>query len=74
MSWSGRRPFRMSWSGWETLSNAREALSDVREWSGGLEWSVAGCPGVIRRPFRKSGNPYRMSGSGRLVLSDVPDW
>ena len=54
--------------------SVRKALADVREWSGGLEWSVAGCTGVIGRLFRKSQNPYRMFGSGRLALPDVREW
>ena len=41
----------MSGSGWE-------ALSDVREWSGG----PPKCPGMVEMPFR-------MSGSGREALT-----
>ena len=43
--------------------SGREALTDVREWSGGPNR----CPGVVRRPFR-------MSGSGREALQDVREW
>ena len=50
---SGREASRMSVSGWE-------ALSDVREWSGGPH----GYPGVVRRPCR-------LSGSGQEALLDV---
>ena len=57
------RPSRMSWSGWE-------ALSYVREWSGG----PPGCPGVVKRPSRMSGSgreAHRMSRSGLKALTDV---
>ena len=47
-------------SGRVALLNVREALSDVRERSGG----PPGCPGVV-------GRPSLMSGSGRVALSDV---
>ena len=50
------RPSRMSGSG-------REALPDVREWSGG----PPGCLGVV-------GRTSRMSGSSREVLPDVREW
>ena len=40
--------------------NGREALPDVREWSGGL----SGCPGVVVRPTQ-------MSRSGREAFPDV---
>ena len=67
-------PFRMSGS-------SREALPDVREWSGG----PPGGPGVVVRPFRRSGSgreallndrewvgmPSQMSGSGREALPDA---
>ena len=39
--------------------SGREALPDVREWSGG----PPGCPGVV-------GRPTRMSGSGREAISN----
>ena len=57
---------RMSGSGWEALLDVREyreALSDVREWSGG----PPGCPGMV-------GRPSWMSSSGREALSDVREW
>ena len=60
MSGSCRRPFRMSWSGQETLP-------DVREWSG----CPPGCPGVVGRPSRKFRSPSRMSESGLVTLPDV---
>ena len=34
MTGSSGRPSRLSGSGWETLPNVREALLDIREWSG----------------------------------------
>ena len=41
----------------------REALPDVREWSGG----PPGCPALI-------GLPYRMSGNCQEALPDVREW
>ena len=43
--------------------SGREALTDVREWSG----VPPGCPGVVVRTTR-------MSRSGREVLPDVREW
>ena len=63
MSGSGGSPSRMSGSCRETLPNVQErweALSDVREWSGG----PPGCPGVV-------GRPRRMSGRGKKTLLNV---
>ena len=70
----------MSWSG-------REALPDVRKWSG----CPTGYPGVVERPFRMSavvGKPSRMSGrpsqksgsvrkalpNDRKTLLDIREW
>ena len=53
---SSRRSSRMNGSG-------REALRDVREWSGG----PLGCLGVVEKPSR-------MSGSGQDALSDDREW
>ena len=53
--------------------SGREALPDVREWSGG----TPGCPGIIDRPSRMSGSgrsPSRTSGSSRETLGDVWEW
>ena len=53
--------------------SGRDALPDVREWSGYLgnlrEWSGSPpeCPGVV-------GRPSQMSGSGREALLDVREW
>ena len=52
--------------------SGREALSEVREWSGG----PLGGPGVVGRLSRMLGvvgRPYRMSESGREALSDVQE-
>ena len=43
--------------------SGREAIPDVREWSGG----PPGCPGVV-------GRPSRMSGSGQEALPNVRAW
>ena len=62
---SDGRACRMSRSGQEALGvsgNGREALPDVREWSGGPR----GCPGVVGRPSWKSG-------SGREAIGDVQE-
>ena len=53
--------------------SGREALKDVREWSGGPR----GCPGVIGRPSRLSGSdwdalPNVRESSG--VVCDVREW
>ena len=56
MSGSGREHTRMS-------GNGREALPDVREWSGG----PPGCPGVV-------GMPSRMSRSGWEALPENREW
>ena len=53
--------------------SGREAIPDVRKWSGGH----AGCPGVVGRPSRCPrvvGRPFRMFGSCREALSDVREW
>ena len=66
MSGNGRWPSRMSRSG-------REAILDVREWSGCLP----GCPGAFRRPHgypRVVERPSQMSGSGCESLLDVWQW
>ena len=53
--------------------SVRDALTDVREWSGAIgdlrEWSgdLPGGPGVI-------GRPSWMSGSGRESLRAVREW
>ena len=50
--------------------SGREALPDVREWSGG----PLGCPVVVGGPSRMSGmvgRPFRMSGCCREYLQDV---
>ena len=63
--------------------SGREALADVREWSGGMpdvkEWSGGppGFPKVVGRTFRmfeSGGKPIQISRSGREVLSDIPKW
>ena len=41
--------------------SSREALTYVREWSGGSP----GCPGVVGRPSRVIERLFRMFGSGR---------
>ena len=46
--------------GLEALLDVREALPDVREWSG----ASSGCPKVV-------GMSSQMSGSGQETLSDV---
>ena len=43
--------------------SGREALTDVREWSGGLPK----CPGEV-------GRPYRMFECGQEALPNVRDW
>ena len=58
----------------------REALPEVREWSGRLP----GSPGVVGRPSRKSECVRELSGehlgcsgvseSGREALPDVKEW
>ena len=53
MSVSGGRPSRIS-------ANGQEALSNIREWSGG----PTGCPGVV-------GRPSLLSWSGRETLPYV---
>ena len=63
MSGSVGRPSRMSGSCREALLEAREALPDVLEWSGGSPE----CPGVV-------GSPSRMSGSCREALPNVQEW
>ena len=50
--------------------SGREALPEVREWSGDPQ----GCPGVVRRPYRMSARPSRIFGSGRKTLPDVREW
>ena len=50
--------------------SGREALSDVREWTGGPPES----PGVVGSFYRKSEKPSRMSGSGRVAFPDVREW
>ena len=53
--------------------NGLEALSDVREWSGGppecsgVVGSTYGCTGLF-------GRPSQMSGRGREALPDVREW
>ena len=43
--------------------NSREALPNVRKWSG----VPPGCPGVVLKPSR-------MSGSGHVTLPEVREW
>ena len=67
--------------------SGREALPDVREWSG----CPSGCPGVVGKPSRMSrsgrewsggppkcpgvvGRPSRMSGSGLETLPYIREW
>ena len=53
--------------------SGREALPDVREWSG----RPRGCPGVIGRPSRMSGigrKAIPTSESGQEVLRNVLEW
>ena len=47
--------------------SGREALPEVREWSGGLP----GCPGVVGRPSRMSGSGRESLTGGREALPDV---
>ena len=49
--------------------SGREALHDVRKWSGG----PTGYPGVILIPFRMSGRTSRMPGSGREAHQEVQE-
>ena len=49
--------------------SGREALPNVREWSGG----PPRCPGVVVKPSRMSGRPVRMSGSGREAIPDAQE-
>ena len=69
MSLWGGRPFQMSGSCREALSDVREALPIVREWLGDLPGFPLvlgvppGCPGVV-------GMPSWMTGSGRNALPD----
>ena len=49
--------------------SVREALGDVREWSG----DPLGCPGVVVRPSGMSASG-RMSESGVEALGDVWEW
>ena len=63
----------MSGSVRKVLPNFREALSYVREWSGG----PPGCAGVVGRPSRMSGSgreACRISGSGRKAIPNVWEW
>ena len=48
---------------WKALPDVREALTHLREWSGG----PPGYPEVV-------GRPHQMSRSGREALSDVREW
>ena len=50
--------------------SGREALPDVREWSGG----PFGCPGGSPECPEVVGRPSRISGSGREALPDVWEW
>ena len=64
------RTFRMSRITSRMPGSGREALPDVREWSGGplgCPEGPLGCPGVVRRPSR-------MSGSSREALPNVREW
>ena len=57
MSMRGGRPFRMSGSCREALSDVREALSDVRECLEGSPRTFggpSGCPGVVEKLSRMS--------------------
>ena len=47
----------------------RDALPDIREWSGG----PPGCLRVVGCPSRKIGRPARRSGNGPDNLQDVPE-
>ena len=70
MSGSSLRPFQMSGSGRETLSNIWEALSDVWECSESpprYPVSPLGCQGVV-------GRLSWMSESGREALLDDREW
>ena len=52
------------------FGDCREALLDVREWSGGPD----SCPEVVGRYCRMSGmvgSPYRMSGGCRKAIPHV---
>ena len=63
----------MSGSCQEALSNVREALPIVREWSG----DTPGCPGMVEGPPRCSrvvGRPSRMSRSCQEALPVVWEW
>ena len=53
--------------------SGREALADVREWSG----CPPGCQGLVGSPSRMSGSgweAFRMSGSGWEALPDDQEW
>ena len=66
MSESGGRPSQILGSGREALTNAREwlgGLPNVREWLKGY----FDCPGVVERPSR-------MTGIGRVAFPDVQEW
>ena len=56
----------MTWSGWETLPEVWQALSDVQEWSRG----PPGCPGVVGKPYRMSRRPSQMFVSVQKSLPD----
>ena len=67
----------MSGSVLKAHPDVREALLDMREWSG----VSLGCPRVVRnpsrlsgRPSRKFGRPYRMYGSCRETFPNVQKW
>ena len=66
MSRSGREvfpDFRVVGSPFRMSGSNREALLDVREWSG----DPIGCFGVVERPSW-------ISGSGRDAVTDVREW
>ena len=55
----------------------REALPDVREWTGvppGFLRGPPGCPGVVGSPTRMFERPSRMSGCDRKSLPNVREW
>ena len=63
----------MSGSGWEALTGVRDALPDLREWSGVLHR----IPGEVCRPFPMSGcgrEALLEIGSCREAIPEVRDW
>ena len=54
----------------EALPDVREALLNVRKWSGG----PPGCPGVVGRTSRITGIGWQALPNVRVAFSDLREW